>query len=51
MVIYQPEISADPKYPLTRKNKETGETKKMTSNSVGSHPLYALRGSNPGPID
>ena len=33
------------------KNKEAGETKKMTSNSVGSHPLYALRGSNPGPID
>ena len=23
----------------------------MTSNTVGSHPLYALRGSNPGPID
>ena len=33
------------------KNKEAGETKKMTSNTVGSHPLYALRGSNPGPID
>ena len=23
----------------------------MTSNSVGSHPLYALRGSNPGPSE
>ena len=33
------------------KNKEAGETKKMTSNTIGSHPLYALRGSNPGPID
>ena len=33
------------------KTKRLGRQKKMTSNTVGSHPLYALRGSNPGPID